>query len=203
MARTGRIDLRDGAGLSFFSPEMRANLTGVLFILICAAANLCPAQTASPAKHSDALIVVPGAIRPDYVNLSGDRQQLSYTIKLQYPARDVLSVLANQLTKRNWKPLKEDFLNPGLPTSNVRGWTFFEDGTEHPAAYVRQWMGDWANEAHDMVTYVLQYRSADTSTRDLRTLQVIAIYIPARTVAEMKRAMAAQRTKHPSESANH
>ena len=53
-------------------------------------------------------------------------------------------------------------------------------------------MADWENDAHDIAMYDLEYRSPDTSTRDLRTLQVTVLYVPARIVIEMQRATASK-----------
>jgi hypothetical protein len=94
-------------------------------------------------------------------------------------------------------------MNPGLPSSHVSGWADFEDGRARPSTHVFQWMADWENEAHDIVRYDLEYRSPVASTRDLHTLQVIALYIPAPIVSEMKRTAAANRTSHPPPPVNH
>jgi hypothetical protein len=78
--------------------------------------------------------------------------------------------------------LKEDWLNPGLPSSHVRGWTYYEDETKKPATSVRAWGAEWENGAHDILTYLLEYRcleNACSSTLDLRDMRVVAIYIPA------------------------
>jgi hypothetical protein len=147
--------------------------------------------------------VVPGAIHPDYVDLSGDRQQLFYTIELEYPARDVLSFITSELRKSGWRSLKEDFLNPGVASSLTRGWVGGDDYAQQPAAYVYQWMADWENGAHDIAVYFLEYRYPLSRPPDLRTLHVVALYIPAKTARGMQHAAAAYRASHPSESANH
>jgi hypothetical protein len=94
----------------------------------------------------------------------------------------VLRTISTRLEQAGWQPLKEDWLNPGLPTSHVRGWVYFEDSTTQPSTSVRGWNGDWKNSAHDILTYMLEYRCPGnlcSSTRDLRDLRVIAIHIPA------------------------
>lgn len=152
----------------------------------CAAASLCYGQANHPAQRSDSLILVAGANNPQYLTHSDGRQQLIYTCEAEYPAQAVVAAISQELQKKNWKPLKEDFLNPGLPSSFVRGWVNFEDDAEHPATYVHQWIGDWESSARDIVRYSLEYSSQNTSTRDLHTLRITALYIPARAAIEIK-----------------
>jgi hypothetical protein len=52
---------------------------------------------------------------------------------------------------------------------------------------VYAWNADWENGSHDFVVYALRYESPDNSTRNLRNLQVIALFIPAEIAAKMKR----------------
>jgi len=150
--------------------------------------SFCYGQAGSSTQRSESLVVVSGAMDPKYLAQPDGREQLAYTCAVEYPAQEIVASISRELRKRHWKPLKEDFLNPGLPSSLVSGWTSFQDSTTHPTEYVHQWMADWENPAHDVVRYDLEYRSPDDSTRDLRSLQVIALYIPARIVIEMKRA---------------
>jgi hypothetical protein len=94
-----------------------------------------------------------------------------------------------QLKQTGWDTLKEDWLNPGLPSSHVRGWVYFQDSTKTPATSVREWNADSENGAHDILTYMLDYSCPDdlcSSTRDLHDLRVIAIHIPAHLAAQIK-----------------
>jgi hypothetical protein len=110
-------------------------------------------------EYSESLLVVPSANSPQHLTYPDGRQQLTYTIDSDYPATGILSFLSSELRKRGWKPLRFDFLNPDMPSSHVRGWTFFEDATQEPRMAVRQWMADWENRAHDITLYNLEYRS--------------------------------------------
>lgn len=59
------------------------------------------------------------------------------------------------------------------------------------------WQADWQNGRHEIVTYRLEYQCPDNlcaSTRDLRDLHVIAIYIPAK-LAERMKSLAPSRSK--------
>ena len=138
-------------------------------------------------KYSASLVVAPSAKSPKYLKYQDGRQQVIYSTESEYPAEDVLSFIRAELKKRGWKPLPQDFLNPEIPSSHQRGWTFFEDHTQKPWTGVYAWNADWENGSHDIVVYVLRYESPDNSTRDLKNLQVIALFIPADIAAKMKR----------------
>jgi TonB family protein len=145
-------------------------------------------------EYSDSLIAIPAAKNPRYVGFRDGRQQLTYTSESEFPARAVLFLISNELMRKGWKPLPEDFLNPNLPSSHIRGWAEFEDATQQPKVSVRAWLADWENAAHDITVYELQYRFGypETGPPDLKTLRVLALYIPASVASEMKRAAASK-----------
>jgi hypothetical protein len=97
-----------------------------------------------------------------------------------------LSFISAKLKKRGWKPLPQDFLNPDVPSSHQRGWALFEDHTK-TSTRVFAWSAGWQNDAHDIVVYALRNESPDNSTRNLKNLQLIALFIPAEIAAKMKR----------------
>ena len=171
----------------------RAAFAAFLVALSGAAPRFSYSQAPESAKYSNSLIAVAGATNTSYAILSEGRQQLSYVTESDYPATKILSFISNDLRKKGWNTLDQDFMNPGLPSSHIRGWTVSGEGIQGSTSVVHQWSADWENEEHDIVRYDLEYRSLDGSTRDLRTLRVTAIYIPARTAAVMKRAIASTR----------
>ena len=177
--------------------KSRASQLAFLLASVCVLSGVCYGQAASDDKHSDSLVVVSGGLNPIFVNYADGRQQVTYTCDAAYPAEDVLAYISKELELNEWKPLKDDFLNSGVSSSHVNGWSDFEDTTKHPSTHVYQWVADWENEAHDIVRYGLDYRSPVASTRDLRTLRVVALYIPAAIVTEMKQAVAAEMAKQP------
>lgn len=135
------------------------------------------------------MIVVPPAANVKTFKLAGPRDQVSYRIQAEYPAENVIQPIEWRLKQLGWKPLPEDFLNPGLPSSTVRGWQYYEDKTTKPVSSVRVWEADWQNDKGDIVTYHLEYRCTEklcASTYDLRDLRVVAIRIPAKLVEQMK-----------------
>ena len=151
----------------------------------------CFAQQGSQrAEHQDCLLVAPFAAEVKYAKFQG-RDQLTYTMQESYPATDVLAFISDSLRKKHWKPLRYDLWNPKTPSSHVRGWTGFDDATVMPHQKVYQWMAQWENDKHDVVSYTLQYRYPKQDANlepghDMRTLQVMAIYIPAKIAAQVK-----------------
>jgi hypothetical protein len=147
-------------------------------------------QQSKPASeiHPSFFIVARGATEVRQTRWQG-HDQIVYRIQASYPAADVLKTIAERLGQLGWKPLKEDWLNPGLPSSHVRGWTYYEDETTKPATSVRAWGAEWENGDHDILSYDLYYRCLGnlcSSTFDLHDLQVVAIYIPADLAGRMK-----------------
>ena len=136
----------------------------------------------------DALIVVHGASRVVYKKL-GPLFQVYYEVNTPYPAQTVLDELRSELAKRGWRQLKDDFLNPGLPSSNVTGWQSFGDRTTNPPTFVQQWLADWENSTGDVVVYGLRYRHKDRATQDSDTLRVIGSY-SSKAVADKQRDVA-------------
>jgi hypothetical protein len=126
----------------------------------------CQRPSDNSKKHADSLFVSPSAISPRYVAYPDGREQLTYMLDAEYPAHSTISFISAELQKRRWEPLHEDFLDPGIPTSEVRGWTQFEDRSEEPRATVRAWSCDWEDGAHNITTYFLRYRYPMSGAHD-------------------------------------
>lgn len=126
-------------------------------------------------SYSDALLVYPQAREIRWTKFNGT-DQLIYQLKVDYPAYNFILWISDQLKAKRWQVRNEDYRNPGLPTSEVRGWTQFADATVQPQATVDQWHGQWENESGDIVEYVLRYQYPPG---DRYTLKVIAILTPA------------------------
>jgi len=131
-----------------------------------------------PKNYPDALILLPNATEVKYYELGGS-SQVTYKVSADYPAADLIATISNQLKQSNWNALKDDYLNPGLSSSHVRGWSLFEDGTKKPPQTVHQWLADWENQTGEVVRYGFRYQYESGKTKDLRHLTVIAIFIPA------------------------
>jgi hypothetical protein len=149
----------------------------------------CQRASDSAKRHADSLIVAPSAVSPRYLAYPDGREQLTYMVDTEYPAESTIAFLSTQLRNRRWTALREDFLNPGIPTSEVRGWMQFEDASREPRASVRVWGCDWEDGAHNITLYYLEYRyplSGAHDPPDARMLHVMALYIPAAVAEKMK-----------------
>jgi hypothetical protein len=115
-----------------------ANKLRLLFLLtplILSLSAMSGANDQDPAAYSDALVVASGAEDVRYVKYEGT-DQISYRLQADYPAHHVIETISQSLKDKGWEPLKEDFLNPGLPSSHVEGWTNFTDATRSPERFV-------------------------------------------------------------------
>lgn len=165
--------------MSMYSARIRLACFGLIFFTcIC---SWCQQSPNGDGKIQSFFVVVPGATGIKQSIFQG-KDQIIYHVQSEYPADDVLSTISIRLKKLGWEPLAEDWLNPGLPSSRVRGWVYFEDATTKPATSVRAWGEDWENSTHDILSYMLDYTCPDnrcSSTLNLRDLRVVAIRIPA------------------------
>jgi len=165
-------------GTMLIYPANKLRLLLLLAPLILSLSEMSGAADQDPAAHSDALIVASGAKSVRYVKYEGT-DQVSYQLQADYPAHHVIETISQSLKEKGWEPLKEDYLNPGLPSSHVRGWTSFIDATKSPERSVHQWGAQWQNEAQDIVSYALIYEYPRGKTPNLKSLQVYASFIPA------------------------
>jgi hypothetical protein len=164
-----------------------------MFILLIASISEpvgeCQKTSESSKKDSESLLIAPSAINPKYLAYPDGREQLTYLLDTDYPVESTISFISAGLQKRGWDALRDDFLNPGTPTSLVRGWMQYEDASRDPRASVRQWACDWEDGAHNITRYDLKYRYPMSGTHDppdSRMLHVVSLYIPANIVKKMK-----------------
>jgi len=103
------------------------------------------------------LAPVSGAIE---VSARGRAQDIgvSYLMREPYPAEITVAAIQERIP-REWAPRSENYLNPGIPTAHVRGWTSYEDRTTDPESKVHMWAAQWDNEVGDILSFTLLYRS--------------------------------------------
>ena len=163
----------------------------VLFFFTCNSSWCQQSPNDDGRTTASFFVVVPGATGVKQSIFQG-KDEIIYRVQSEYPANDVLSAISARLKKVGWEPLKEDWLNPGLPSSHIRGWTYFEDEATRPATSVRAWGAQWKNGAHDILEYNLEYRCPGnlcSSTYDLHDLRVVAIRVPADLAKRIKAAI--------------
>jgi hypothetical protein len=106
----------------------------------------------------------------------------SYDVAVPYPATAFLCELIQYLDQRQWRGLREDAMNPGIPTSLVRGWLDFEDATRQPSTHVTGWASHWLNEKGELLSYSLKYEYQEGAKPDLTMLRVSVWAWPADSV---------------------
>ena len=130
--------------------------------------------------YSATLIVFPEAENLVYAKQYG-RDAVEYTVKIEYPAPNVVSYVSRNLDNLGYHPLREDYWNPGMgiPSAHVRGWTSHQDASVTPNREVRQWIAQWQNENGDLVFGSLRYENPVGQGKDLTNLKVFVGYYPA------------------------
>ena len=148
----------------------------------------------SQRARPDALIVLPNAI--DVRDTNENEGTVVYRLNEEYPALPVIQTIQSRLERSGWHPLREDFLNPGLPSSLVRGWTSHEDRTQGRAAQVYQWMAQWEDDSKRIVWYDLTYDAVTESDGRIRAhgpLKVSATLLSSATVKGLQEIAAKNR----------
>jgi hypothetical protein len=171
-------------------------MAGCMTQLVFAVALDCQPN---PEHHPDSLMTIAGATNAAFLHCKipdgGEQDQLMFTLKRPYPASDVIKEISEALSKKGWKPLKEDYLNSSLPTSQVRGWTdSLEAQKDNNLKKEFSWDGDWRNSSGDIVTYVFRYRVPLKDKRDYgevtaskaSALYVVAFYLPVERVKSLQ-----------------
>jgi hypothetical protein len=111
---------------------------------------------------------------------------VAYAVTVPHPATNVIQQVSSRLAALGWKPRKDDWLNPGLPSSHVRGWTDFGDRTRTPAQHVHQWKAQWQDQSGNIVDYSLNYTYPMSGPPNLNSLWVNASWYPASGVEIMQ-----------------
>ena len=159
----------------------------LLFLTILAGCE----RTAPAAPVSNALYVPPEAREVDRVSQPGGASVVRYTIETPYPAKEFVNRLSAHFEKTGWKPLEHDWLNPTIPSSHRRGWTYFVDARKKEQEGIHQWMAQWTNEKGDIAAYGLQYASPIESEERARPstarMEVSGSLIPAATARQVVR----------------
>lgn len=155
----------------------------IAFMALITACNRVVSKKAG--KPSAALVVVGGAKDVTYTTNNG-ADLVSYNLKVAFPANEVIKEITSKLAEQGYKPLKESFLNPGIPSSMERGWSEYADATKTPKRTVHQWNTDWSNDAGEIVSYMLRYEYPEGKDKNLTNLEVSAIHMQAALANNMK-----------------
>jgi hypothetical protein len=106
------------------------------------------------------LVVPNGAEQVEYPNGPGAPGSIvivSYLVREPYPAKTTLAEIREHLDKAGWKPLKKDWLNPTVDSSQVRGWYEYKEMRNGSLRNVREWSGQWRDANGAVIAYSLNY----------------------------------------------
>lgn len=139
----------------------------------------------NPKDYSQTLYSYASAYNIVYYKM-GVSDQVSYFVKEDYPAELFLSNLSTYLSKMDYTPLKEDFMNPGISSSNVKGWDYFIDATQSPERKIKQWIGGWQGKDESIVRCMLRYDNPKNGGENNTELKVVIIYLSAASAKSTK-----------------
>jgi hypothetical protein len=103
------------------------------------------------------LITLAGAKDIETSTLRG-MNTLQYSVNVRYPAKAQIQSVKDQLQKLGWKPIPYIYLFPKNSSSQVLGWTLFNDPPRDPTWMIYEWTGDWLDKNGNLVTYTFRYR---------------------------------------------
>jgi hypothetical protein len=152
-------------------------------VLLCSVlATSCQRTAGTTGEPSQFQFFIP----PDAQNVRNVSRQgmseVAYEIAMPYPAARFICELDNAIGHGGWRALREDFLNPGTPTSHVRGWNDFINGVKKPQTHEHVWSGSWLSDDSELLLYWLEYEYPEGAKPDFGTLRVKAIRWPANIV---------------------
>ena len=98
-------------------------------------------------------------IYPDKINLekfslnSGYTQGITYYLKIEYPANEIVSFYEKQMAVLEFHPFIEDYYK-----YSDRNWESFVDSTRKENPYIAQFMADWVDaERSKRAKLILRY----------------------------------------------
>lgn len=145
-----------------------------------------PADSGSTLKQrrDQALAPLPTAHDIVYSEDGPGQFSVSYTLEERFPAKKSLRLLAHRLRSKGWHPLQEDWLNPGIPSSHVRGWVGIE--TDNISNTENQWNGQWADERGNVVAYFLSCSGSSRAAANSSIISVHALWTDALQVSQLQ-----------------
>ena len=103
------------------------------------------------------LITLPGAKNVKTHHLRG-MDVVEYELSAKYPAKELIAEIGARLKEQGWKAIPYMYLFPKNESSQVRGWTFFNDPPRQPVWMIYEWTGDWQDSKGNLLTYTFRYR---------------------------------------------
>lgn len=152
-----------------------------------AASGADPGPFVADSREHEWLVVLDGAQEVRRFRRGNDESfYVTYLLAESHPAVNAIKQISSRLQALGWKPLLEDFLNPGLPSSHVRGWTQFLDATTQPNREIQQWFAQWQDASGNIVSYTLRYSYPSKGKPDVVTLTVHGSWFSAACVKRIQ-----------------
>jgi hypothetical protein len=115
----------------------------------------------NPDHHPDALIEIKDAKDVSYLTCQYPNgwqpNQVTYSLKKDYPAADVIKEISEALSHKGWQALKKDMLKSNT-ASTMWNWERqtvpLKNGEQ---MLLLTWSGEWRNPKGDFVNYILSY----------------------------------------------
>ena len=144
----------------------------VCYLLLTIAGTVILLGGCTPSENKiieakNVLFVYPEAYDVKFTTTPAGFTQMSYLINAVYPAVEIIDDINLKLKNGGWIPQREDFMNPGTPTSHVRGWTSFIDASRKPKKAVFSWSAQWKNKNGDLIHYDLRYHQGENDDKEL------------------------------------
>ena len=171
-----------------------SSLIATIFLTISAYSHASDLRNKKSPNLPPALVIYPAAKEIETHTERDGKASVIYWVEQRYPAEKVLGYVKDSLVAQHWKLLMNDWLNPEIPSSHVRGWTKWVDGTVTPNRRVHQWIADWQNEQGDIVFFEFRYDSRfDPSRRidkppDNPRVRVTGVYYPREIAQKIRQA---------------
>jgi len=137
-------------------------------------------------EHLDVLIVPEEATNVARDVGAYESLHVAYELSQKYPATKTVQEVAKRLKRLGWEPLDNDWLNPGIPSSHVDGWSDFADGTMTPRRRVHRWSGQWQDSSDNLVDYTFRYTYPLNGPPNLNSLWVNGSWYPSESVKLMQ-----------------
>ncbi|QDT67990.1 hypothetical protein MalM25_08990 [Planctomycetes bacterium MalM25] len=143
-------------------------------------------ETEPDEATKSALLVLEGATQLRRDPGAYGSHHVAYALNEKHPASIAIQQISSNLKKLGWMPIQDDWLNPGIPSSHLRGWTDFRDGTTTPMNRVHRWGAQWQDKTGNVVDYTLSYTYPVSGVPDLHSLWINGSWYPAASVKIMQ-----------------
>lgn len=122
--------------------------------------------------------------------------QIEYMTVECYPDKGFLKEMVQSMSKKGWKRLDYDFLNPAIQTNHVRMPGGLWSHVEMKGKDTFQWIDDWEDSEKNIVRYFLRYQGENAAALEKTCdLEVVVIYTPKKIREDIRNRISAGQDK--------